>query len=121
MVKLSLDTNNDDVGELEEALKILEQAIIRRKGTEAVPSAENLVKEATDEATVETPFFKITLKGDDVAETSPTVNELLESESLTEEELQELYKHVPEAQTIEEKKKEAGDRFIEIVEFDEED
>ena len=128
MVKLELDTNKDPLSELEEALKILQDAIARRTQeapVEEAPSAKQLVEESgTEETAFDAGFLKITVKDTDAS--APTVNELLEQEAMTEDELQELYKHVPEAQEVVDKKQEPVDdddegAYIEIVEFEDDD
>jgi len=115
MVQITLDTNNDPLEELEQALHVLENAIQRRKG--AAPQ--------TEETAIDTPFLKISIKSDDTepaAPQVPTLNQLIHDESLTEEELTKMFKQVQDADPPAKKpeKKQAQDQgFIEIVELDE--
>jgi hypothetical protein len=118
MVQLTFDTKGDSLEELEEALRILQDAIVRRKGAPTVQPAP-----AQEEA-IETPFMKISFSSDDApSEQAPTLNQLIEDSSLTQEEMSKMFKQV-EAEDAPKKKpkKEASDAtFIEIVEFDDAD
>lgn len=111
MVKLTLDTNRDPVEDLEEALEILQEAITRRQAAEQIAKDE----QPGQDAAIDTGFFKVTVESE--SEEEPTLNELLEGDPITEDELQDLFSAEPEEG--EEKKEDDG--FIEIVEVDDDD
>jgi len=124
MVQLTVDTTNDSLEELEQAKKMLEQAIARRGKKLDMPAVNQ-------EEIVDTPFLKVTVKEDHVEEKRenpniPTLNQLLSDESLTEDDLAKLYKEVaPEAPIKKEENNEeviednSNDGYIEIVEYEE--
>jgi hypothetical protein len=136
MAKITIDTNEDSLDELEHAVELIQKAISRKNQSPAIavanaeaktPSAQDLVEEAA----IETPFLKVSFSSNETVneEGSPTVDDLLNSESITDDELQELYKSVPglSEQFAQRKEKEedtpqqtnsSDDSFIEIVEFD---
>ena len=120
MVQVTFDTKNDSVEELEEALGVLQDAITRRKGKATPPPAA-----PADETAIETPFMKISFSSDEppAQPAEPTLNQLIEDSSLTEEEMSKMFKQVEAADPPKLKpKKESSDAaFIEIVEFDDVD
>lgn len=157
MVQVSFDTNADALEDLQDALRILQQAIERRGGKapqqrpqpEARPAhpettkfdmsnveqeADKLEKEI--ETALETPFLKITLekheqhKEQHPEQKMPTLNQLINDESLNEDDLGKLFK-AQQAQEEEEKKlhpekhvekksAQSQDAYIEIIEYDKE-
>ncbi len=129
MVQVTFDTNTDSVEELEHAQRVIADAIARRSGApqvhhkpvhHAAPVAPKV-----EETTIDTPFLKISIKDDEpAAESSPTLNQLLEEASLSEEEMSKMFKQVQESEPVVQKvehKSEPDASFIEIVEFDEEE
>lgn len=120
MVQVTFDTKNDSVEELEEALGVLHDAIARRKGKAMTPAAP------VEETAIETPFMKISFSSDDepaAKPQEPTLNQLIEDSSLTEEEMSKMFKQVEAADAPKTKPKKASSdaAFIEIVEFDDVD
>ncbi len=130
MVQVTFDTNTDSIEELEHAQRVIADAIARRSGSaqahhkpahHAAPVAPKV-----EETTIDTPFLKISIKDDEPApaEASPTLNQLLEEASLSEEEMSKMFKQVQESEPVVQKvehKSEPDASFIEIVEFDEEE
>ncbi len=105
MVKITVDTKEDTQEDLQHALELIRNALENRSvsGTTAEMvasqfSAEDLINESKDSTAIEIPGLKITIGDSDSEKETPTVNDLLASESMTESDLEELYKHVPEAQ-----------------------
>lgn len=149
MVQLTVDTNTDPIPELEEALHILQTAILRRSAAQLPSQAPSSSKSAPaplpeqEESSLDTPFLKITVKDvPDVPESDsvnapgakiPTLNQLLSDDSLSEDEITTLFKETQrleaesrpaksasESNAKKESSRESSEAFIEIVEFDEE-
>lgn len=116
MVQVTFDTNADSIEELENALRILQQALERRKATP--PPVD-------EETAIDTPFLKVTVRNElDAPEPKmPTLNQLLTDDSITEEELTRLFKEQQLQEQAkgtprkEQKKDTAEDAYIEIVEY----
>jgi hypothetical protein len=149
MVQVTFDTNSDSLPELEEALKILQQALERRGGNAAPAPQKPQPKPKMDlpeqpqveeETVLDTPFLKIVSKEDHHEQGTepdkearqeqpavPTLNELL-SESLSEDDLGKLFKEQVQLEEEEHKKHPAPERrksenqdaYIEIIEYTEE-
>jgi hypothetical protein len=155
MVQVTFDTNNDSLEELEHALQLLQKAIAKHTGSEVphkhaqedkVVEKEHteLKKELQKEEEEDyTPFIKITIKHDDDESDSeekkapathhakaPTLNQLINDASITEEELSSLFKTAPEGKAEHGHKEhnahapketsEDGTTYLEIIEYDEE-
>lgn len=122
MVQVSFDTNADSVEELEHAFSLLQQAIARRKG----PIQSKMDMPQVEETAVDTPFFKITVKEGAEKQAVPTLNQLINDESLTEDDLGKLFKEqMAQEEELkkshpEPSKREKTDEYIEIIEYDKE-
>ncbi len=133
MVQITFDTNTDSIEELEHAQRVIADAIARRNGTPHVhhkqATAPVPVVAPVEETTIDTPFLKISIRDDEPtpaqSETAaPTLNQLLEEASLSEEEMSKMFKQVQDAEPPVHKMERAPSdeaSFIEIVEFDEEE
>ncbi len=134
MVQITFDTQHDTLEDLEQALRVLQDAIARRKGTPSISSTSAPIAPAAPvlpaEDTIETPFMKISFSSEDgpaqqpsPPTQAPTLNQLLQDASLTDAEMSQMFKQVEatDAPAIKPKKKETSEAaFIEIVEFEEE-
>jgi hypothetical protein len=130
MVQVTFDTNTDTLEELQHALHLLEQAVARRQPSKT-PAKFDIAESAeqAEETALETPFLKITVgKPEEHKEPKmPTLNQLINDESLTEEDLGKLFKEQL-AQEEEERKNhpqkhaekhvEEENSYIEIVEYE---
>jgi hypothetical protein len=140
MVQVSFDTNVDTLEELEHALHLLQKAIERRNPEASQKGAAKFDIPRVDaptevETALETPFLKITLeKHEQRAKAEPkmpTLNQLINDESLSEDDLGKLFKAQMDQEEEEKKahpekhvekhKEETQDSYIEIVEYEEKD
>jgi hypothetical protein len=143
VVQVTFDTNSDTLEELQEALNILQQAVMRRTGAtveapahKAAPKPSKMdIAQLEEETAIDTPFFKITVKEADEEPAQsgeatpgmkmPTLNQLIEDESLTEDELGKLFKEQLNREKEEHKnhknsvkeENQKEDAYIEIVEY----
>jgi len=127
MVQVTFDTVNDSLEELEQARQLIETAIKRKTNPQSTQPAHKATKmdmsQTHEETALDTPFFKITVKNDEEQTTPvPTLNQLIEDESITEDELQKMFKEKPEEpkKTKTPKENQNPDGYIEIIEYSEE-
>jgi len=122
MVKLNLDTNRDAVVDLEEAIELLQEAVTRRKVSEAVeqgpgkaPSAQDLVEETA----IDAGWLKITVESDEPVEDEIAVDP---EEPISESELTDMFQKHAEVVGEEEEEDDSGsddgDIYIEIIDSD---
>jgi hypothetical protein len=118
MVQVTFDTKNDSLEELKHALKILQDTIAKRHPTHAMDMPE--------EPALDTPFLKITVnkheEHDESAEPEkePTLNQLLNDDSLSDEDFSKMLKEQLATEKPTEPHNQDSDGYIEIIEYTEE-
>ncbi len=135
MIQVTFDTAKDSVEELEASLRMLQDAVARRKGAGSSSRPPTLdmpqppppaTPVQDDETALDTPFLKIKVKHDEPAREpapegdEPSLQDLLTNDSITEEQLSRVFKAQGGKIADAPAEQEVAPSYIEIIEYDEE-